>query len=708
MKQVSQSFKTGHTEIIDVPAPKAESGKLLIRTKVSLISSGTERMLIDFGKAGYLQKARSQPDKVRMVLDKIRTDGLIPTFSAVKNKLDQPIALGYCNVGEVIEVGKGVSGYKVGDRVASNGKHAEFVSVPVNLCAKIPQEVTDEQAVFTVVGAIGLQGIRLIQPTLGESVVVVGLGLIGLMTVQLLRANGCRVLGIDFDHSKLQLAKEFGADTFDLSAGERPFRAADQFSRGTGVDAVIITTSTKSNDPVRDAAQMCRKRGRIVLVGISGLQLSRDDFYKKELTFQVSASYGPGRYDEVYEEKGIDYPIGFVRWTEQRNFEAVLGLISRGQLAPEKLISQRFSIEHGEKAYEFIEKEKKSLGVLLHYDAPSKIENQQVSRLSCHLSSEKLPDQISVSFIGAGNYAASSLIPAFKKNPTVNLHRIASATGFSATHVGKKFGFLEATTDPKNIISDRATDAVVVATRHNSHARFVVEALKNRKHVFVEKPLCLTLSELNEISSTYSELINQEGMAPILMVGFNRRFSPLVRKIKDMLTGLKEPSAFVMTVNAGGISVEHWTQLADVGGGRIIGEACHFIDLLRFLSDSPIRKYGKSVMAATAMDTVTLQLEFDNGSIGTIHYFSNGNKLYPKERLEIFSGGKILRLDNFRSLEAWGWKGFSKWNLWRQDKGQAQCAVEFVDAIKGGKKSPIPIEEIFEVGRIAIELDQIS
>ena len=694
-----------------------------------MVSSGTERMLVQFGKAGWIEKARQQPDKVRMVLDKIKTDGLLPTLEAVFNKLDQPLPLGYCNVGVVMEAGAGgqraVDGgrWEVGDRVASNGKHAEVVTVPMNLCAKVPDNVLDEEAAFTVIGAIGLQGIRLVQPTLGETVVVTGLGLIGLVAVQLLRAHGCRVLGIDFDIERLALARQFGAEVVNLSAGEDPVAAARMFSRGRGVDAGLITASTTSNEPVHQAALMCRKRGRIVLVGVTGLELSRTDFYEKELSFQVSCSYGPGRYDSNYEEKGFDYPVGFVRWTEQRNFEAVLDMMSDGRLDVKPLISHRFKIEEAENAYELVGSSATSLGILLQYPTPEEKPETALRSRTVRLNvsgATAATGKATVAFIGAGNYATNVLIPAFKE-AGARLKTVASAGGVSAVHAGRKYGFEETTTDTDSLFSDSQITTVVITTRHDSHARLVCQALGAGKHVFVEKPLALTIDELAEIQATVETTPSQPSdprqpstvhRLPLLMVGFNRRFAPQVQKMKSLLAGVKEPKAFVMTVNAGAIPPEHWTQDSAVGGGRIVGEACHFIDLLRFLSGSPITGFqavsiGKMSDVAMAEDKASITLRFGDGSIGTIHYLANGHKSFPKERLEVFVGGRILQLDNYRRLKGFGWPGFGKMNLWRQNKGQQACAAAFVQAVKQGSAAPIPFEELMEVSRVSIEVAEM-
>ncbi len=704
MKQILQSLKTGATEVAEVPCPTARRGQLLIRTSRTLVSVGTERMLVEFGKAGWIEKARQQPDKVRMVLDKIKTDGLMPTLEAVFNKLDQPLPLGYCNVGSVMQAGGGVSGFEVGDRVVSNGKHAEAVCVPINLCAKVPPQVSDEEAAFTVLGAIALQGIRLVQPTLGETVVVTGLGLIGLVTVQLLRAHGCRVLGLDFDPAKLELAKQFGAEVVNLGAGADPVAAAQAFSRGRGVDAVIVTASTKSNEPMHQAALMCRKRGRIVLVGVTGLELSRADFFEKELTFQVSCSYGPGRYDPSYEEKGNDYPVGFVRWTEQRNFEAVLDMMADGRLNVKPLISHRFSVTEAEQAYELVGGSAPSLGILLEY--PTAAEKPEAT---LRQSTVKLPaapgapttGAASIAFVGSGNYATAVLIPAFK-DAGARLKVVASSGGVTGVHAGRKFGFESTTTDTDGVFTDPDVQAIVLSTRHDTHADMACKALRAGKHVFVEKPLALKHEELGQIEQAIAEGM-RNGRAPMVMVGFNRRFATQVQKVKSLLKGVTGPKSFIMTVNAGAIPAEHWTQDREVGGGRIVGEACHFIDLLRFLAGSAITGHRVSVMDTRTRDTVSIELSFADGSIGTVHYFANGCKAFPKERLEVFAAGRVLQLDNFRKLTGFAWPGFAKMNLWKQDKGQKACAAAFVQAVAAGGASPIPFDELLEVARFTID-----
>ncbi|HEY8572877.1 bi-domain-containing oxidoreductase [Phenylobacterium sp.] len=683
-----------------MPAPRARRGGLLIETAATLVSAGTERMLVEFGKSNLVEKALKQPQRVKEVLAKAQTDGVLETLQAVRSKLDQPIPLGYCNAGRVLEVGPGVEVFKAGDRVVSNGPHAEVVAAPQTLSAKIPDGVTDEEAAFTPLAAIALQGIRLAEPAIGERVAVFGLGLIGLMAVQILRANGCRVLGLDFDAKKLALARGYGAEVVDLSAGQDAVAAGLAFSDGRGVDAVIIAASTKSSDPVTQAAKMSRKRGRIVLVGVTGLELDRADFYEKELTFQVSCSYGPGRYDPTYEERAQDYPFGFVRWTEQRNFEAVLDLMAAGSLKVGDLITHRYAVADAGSAYAALTSDAQAMGIVITYaDGASKT---KLGRTIALRDVRRSAGGARLGVIGAGNFASRMLIPALK-GAGAELVTVTSQGGVSALVHGRKNDFAQASTDVDAVIADPDLDAVVIATRHDTHADFAERALQAGKSVFVEKPLALTEPELDRVAAAAA---GGEGPSPILMVGFNRRFAPLAIKMRELLGQLSEPKTFIVTVNAGAIPAGHWTQDAEAGGGRIVGEACHFVDLLRYLVGAPIErlhavKLGRPA-AGVAEDKATLVLEFADGSHGTIHYFANGAKTFPKERIEAFGAGRILQLDNFRALRAWGWPGFSKMTSSRQDKGHAAGAAAFVQALRTGGPAPIPLEEVLEVSRWSI------
>lgn len=704
MRQILQDMANGATYIAEAPTPHVSANSVLIHSTVSLISAGTERMLVDFGRASYLQKARQQPERVRMVLDKVRNDGLMSTVEAVQSKLSQPLPLGYCNVGVVREAGKDVEDLKPGDRVVSNGSHADVVRVGKNLCARIPDGVDDDSAAFVVIASIGLQGIRLAQPTLGECVVVTGVGLIGLLTVQLLHAHGCRVLAIDFDEAKLALARSFGAATCNPANGEDPVSAGMAFSGGEGVDAVIITASTKSNDPVQQAAQMSRKRGRIILVGVTGLELNRADFYTKELSFQVSCSYGPGRYDPVYERDGVDYPLGFVRWTQKRNFEAVLGMMASGQMDVKPLITNRFAFDEAPSAYRLLSENKQALGIMLDYKHGT--ENRDVRTVSlAQIPARFNPQRPVLGFIGAGNYASRTLIPAFKA-AGAQLHTIVTSGGVNAMVHGKRAGFFQASTETSAIYTNDDINTAVIVTRHDSHAHFVKEALSSGKHSFVEKPLALSLEELEGVEAAYRSA-HGSGRGPQLMVGFNRRFAPQVQKMKSLLAPISQPKSFVMVMNAGAIPADHWTQDLATGGGRIIGEACHMIDLMRYLADSPVvtvqaRRMGSSPNVEITEDKASITLGFADGSFGTILYLANGSSSFPKERVEVFVAGRILQLDNFRKLRGFGWPGFRRMNLWKQDKGQNACAAAFLRAISDGN-SAIPIDDIFEVSRVSIQ-----
>ena len=690
MKQVIQSLADGSTKVFDVPSPSVKRGKLLISSNISLISSGTEKMLINFGKSNLLEKAKKQPERLKEVIDKAYLDGLFNTFEAVKSKLDKPIPLGYCNLGTILDIGEGVTGFKKGDRVISNGPHAEEVLVPANLCAKVPDEVKSETAVFTILASIGLQGIRLAKPNLGETFLVSGLGVVGLLTAQILKANGCNVLGIDPDFSKCKKAEEHGISAFNLSTETDPISWCLDKNSGIELDGVILTASTSKSDPVDLAAKVCRQRGRIILVGVTGLDLKRDLFYKKEISFQVSCSYGPGRYDSSYEEDGIDYPYGLVRWTEQRNFEAILNLMANKSITTEKLISHKFSIDKAEEAYEVLTGDNSSLGIIISYG-----DNKEKNKKSIKIHKEqnglisKFPE---ISFIGAGNYANRVLVPAFAKSKA-NLYAIAATSGLGPVQIAKKYNFRQVTTDIDNLIQDKKCKCIVIATRHDSHASLIVKSIKAGKHVYVEKPLCLNTRELNDIKAVYNPAL-------LLMVGFNRRYSPLSIELKNQLDKLSGPKNFIYTCNAGFISANHWTQDPLVGGGRLIGESCHFVDFLRFLSGSEIddlqifeiedkKKYS---------DNFSIQIKFRNGSIGTIHYFSNGSKSYQKERLEVSSSGKIFCLENFRKLKAWGIPTFRTIRYFSQNKGHNECVKAFLNNVQTGeRKSSIPFEELVEV-----------
>lgn len=691
MNQIIQNLQTGETILENVPAPAARPGHVLIQTTRSLVSLGTERMLVEFGNANLIQKARQQPDKVKMVLDKVRSDGLVPTLKAVFNKLGQPLPLGYCNVGRVIAVGTGVTEFQVGDRVASNGPHAEIVCVPKNLCAKIPAGVSDDAAAFTVIGSVGLHGIRLLQPTFGETVVVVGLGLIGLISAQILRANGCRVIGFDFDQKKVELANTMGVLAVNPAGGTDQVKFVEEQTSGVGADAVLITASAKSNEIISQAARMSRKRGRIVLVGVIGLDISRADFFEKELSFQVSCSYGPGRYDENYEQRGQDYPIGYVRWTEKRNFEAILAALESEQLDVEPLISERVVLAEYNSIYGNIG-HSASIASLLVYE--SEVDSRPVVTISDR-SFQKGTGVLGI--IGAGNFTSATLLPALKPL-NAQLKYIVSAGGMSASTLAKRAGFACAATDYHVVLADGDVDLVMITTRHNLHASMVVDTLRAGKNVFVEKPLCLNEEELAEIVTVYQQQV-ASGQPPVLTVGFNRRFAPFAQRMKSLLG--QGTVNIVATVNAGFIPANSWVHDLQVGGGRIVGEACHFIDLCSYLAGSRVIAVCMNAMGTAPQentDNASILLRYANGSNAVINYLANGNKAYSKERIEVHSLERSLIMDNWRTLTGYGFKGFSSQKA-KQDKGHSEQFRLLVDRLRTGGAPLIPFEEIINTTR---------
>lgn len=680
MRQIIQDMKSGQTILEEVPVPQVKSGSVLIKTSCSLVSLGTERMLVEFGKASLIDKARQQPDKVKQVLDKIKTDGVQPTIEAVFNKLGHPLPLGYCNSGTVVAIGNGVTEFKVGDRVASNGQHAEYVCVPKNLVAKIPENVSDEEAAFTVIGSIGLQGIRLINPQLGETVVVIGLGLIGLIAAQLLQANGCRVIGIDFDEEKVQLAREKNIIGINPTKGTDPVKYVLEETASYGADAILITASTKTDEVIHQAPEMSRKKGRIVLVGVIGLGLRRDDFYKKELSFQVSCSYGPGRYDDDYENRGIDYPLPFVRWTEKRNFETVLQAIAMGRIDVKSLITEEVKLDNYKEIYGDMRKHG-SIASIIKYPSDSKMRTV-VEVTSLNFTGTK--GQIGI--IGAGNFTSATMLPALTKSKAC-IRYIASAQGLSAKILAKKVGAKRATSDYHEILKDDVVDLVMITTRHNLHAPMVLDALYAGKHVFVEKPLCLNQKELGEIVTAY-QMAQKNGVT--LTVGFNRRFSSFAVKMKELAgKGVKN---IIATMNAGFIPSEVWVHDLKTGGGRIIGEACHFIDLCSFLTDSIVTSVCMNAMGENPeenTDNASILLRYKDGSNAVINYFANGSKSYSKERVEIYTQEKTLVLDNWRELKGYGCKGFTKMKK-SMDKGHTTQFSLLNERILRGGEALIP------------------
>ena len=700
MKQLTQNLRTGETLLEEVPVPHPGPGEVLIRTRCTLVSAGTERMLVRFGRAGWIGKIRQQPDKVGQALDKIRTDGLSSTLRAVKGKLNAPLPLGYCNAGTVVAVGAGVHSFAVGDRAVSNGPHAQYVRVPENLTVRIPDSVSDEEATFTVPGAIGLQGIRLCNPTVGETIVVAGLGLIGQLTARLLLANGCRVIGLDPDEERIRLATDVGIRTCRVGGKSDPVRFVQETTGGRGADAVLLTAATEDDGLVHQAAQMCRKRGRIVLIGTAGLHLRRSDFYEKELSFQVSRSYGPGRYDPRYEEKGYDYPPEHVRWTVRRNFEAVLELLADRRIDVRPLISERLPLEGYRKIYDRIETGQ-NLATLL--DFPEAAEGKQPASVPVV---ENRPDVSTVfpgfaattvvrrngtawGIVGAGNFVRSTLLPALKE-ARIPVKHIVSRSGLTAADAARKAGIPVCGSDYREMLNDPEIGLVLIATRHDLHVPLAVEALKAGKHVYVEKPLALDEDGLSRLTEAYEN--RPEGIT--LTTGFNRRFAPLAVRLKGMLDTL--PKNIVVTVNAGALPPDHWTHDPETGGGRIAGEACHWIDLCGFLTGSRIVAVCADRLGETVghpADNVSILMRHADGSRATVHYFSNGHRSFPKERIEVFSGGKVFVLDNWKSLRTYGAGNHHRYRT-RQDKGHRTLLLRLQETLCKGETPPIPFESL--------------
>jgi len=700
MLQVTQSIRNGKMSLANIPDPVARQGHVLIANLASVISSGTEKLVMDLASKSLLGKARERPDQVRRVLEKIRNEGLIQTIGQVRAKLDEPMTMGYSSVGVVLACGPDVQEFKPGDRVASNGPHAEVVCVPKNLCAKVPDNVPFEQAAFAVLGAIALQAVRLAKVSLGETVLVIGLGLIGQITVALLKAAGARVVGTDLEEDKCVLAMEkMGAD---LARRGLTADAVIQLTGGLGADAVLITASSKSSGPMDLACHSVRAKGRIVLVGVVDLQLDRRPLYFKEAEFLVSCSYGPGRYDPSYEEHGRDYPPAYVRWTEQRNIQAILDLMATGKLDVSPLITHRFPIEKADSAYELIKTNKEPyLGVVLTYGEACDRSAESAIALKAFRSGSD--GKIPFGFIGAGNFARMVLAPIIAKESRLHPKTICSAGGLNAVHLGKKLGFETAVADEDVIFQDSSISTVFIATRHDQHARQVVKAIGAGQNVFVEKPLALTTDELNEIEAA----LTAEELSPLLMVGFNRRFSPAAVALRGFLENISVPVTVSIRFNAGFIPPEHWTQDNQAGGGRIIGEACHGIDLATYLVGAPpVRVYAETIgsrqQGEITDDQCFITMRHADGSISGIGYLAGGDKAYPKERVEVFGGGCVGIIDDFRELTLVRRGKTRHKRFWAQDKGHRAEVSAFVDAVTGKGVTPIPWEHIRDVSRAAI------
>lgn len=705
MKQILRNAKTGEVKVADVAQPVAQRGRVLVRAHASLISAGTERMAVDAGKKSLIGRARENPALVKQVIERARSEGVINTVNAVLAKLGSLSTLGYSASGVVVDVGQGVTDFRVGDSVSCAGlgfaSHAEMLSVPQNLCVRIPEGVSFDEAAFGTLGAIALQGVRLAEPTLGEAIVVIGLGLIGQITVQLLKANGCRVFGIDLDEQKVKLAQKLGADEAATQTDDIKKRI-EEWTRGRGADAVLITAATESNQPVELAGEISRMKGRVVAVGMVGLDVPRDIYYRRELTLKISMSYGPGRYDPEYEERGHDYPFAYVRWTEGRNIEAFLDLIAGALVNVERLITHRFSIEDGERAYQLITGETKEpyLGVLLQYDARRKLETRVELAASSKPASKA--KSVRLSLIGAGGYAKAMLLPNFKAEGAEFLS-IATASGVTAREIGERYGFRQCVSSADEVLNEEGANLIVIATPHDLHAELARRTLERGLHVFVEKPLALNDEELERVLAAASQ---SEGR---LMVGFNRRFSPLARAAKQFFSERRDPLSISYRVNAGRIPRSHWLQDPRVGGGRIIGEVCHFVDFMHFLTDSlATRVYAESIASRNEEivdeDSVFITLRLADGSVGSIAYISEGDRALPKERIEIFGGGKSFVVDDFRSATSYSVGREQATKLRAQDKGQRDEVRAIFSVVLEGGPAPIALEDLATTTRATFRI----
>ncbi|MDQ1707376.1 MAG: hypothetical protein QOJ88_587 [Pyrinomonadaceae bacterium] len=695
MKQLLQNLRTGEGTVAEVPVPIVQPGRVLVRTAASLISAGTERALAELGQKGLLGKARERPELIGKVWQNVKRDGIVAALEGVRDKLDQSHAVGYSAAGIVIETAPDVTDFRAGDRVACAGtdyaSHAEVISVPRNLCVRLPEQVSFAEGAFGTVGAIALQGVRLAAPTLGEAIVVIGLGLVGQLTVQLLRANGCRVFGIDIDEARIQLARESGAE-----AGCVPAEAHEQvlaWSRGRGADACIIAAATASNEPVELAGEVSRLKGRVVAVGLVGMNVPRNVYYQRELELKVSLSYGPGRHDPAYEERGQDYPLAYVRWTEGRNLEAFLDLVATGRIDLKPLVTHRFSIDEAPRAYQLISgsSNEKYLAVVLTYDIEREV-RRRISNAGVVKQVGLGAGRVGIGLVGAGGYAQKILLPNFKA-AGAEFCAIASASGVSARDVGTKYGFARFLSDAQSVIDDAEANLIVIATRHGSHAELAALALAQGKHVFVEKPLALNDAELDRVLAAAS---NSQGM---LLVGFNRRFSPHAFRAQEIFAGRQSPLSLVYRVNAGRIPADHWTQDQSEGGGRIVGEVCHFIDLMQFVTGAaPTNVFAEAVGAGqgsvTPEDSVLITVQFADGSNGVIAYLSEGDASLAKERIEIFGAGKVFVIEDFRGATLYAGGRAQKEKLRRQDKGQAELTRAACAAVAAGQAAPITLMDL--------------
>ncbi|MDZ4805625.1 MAG: bi-domain-containing oxidoreductase [Candidatus Eisenbacteria bacterium] len=689
MKQLIQDFKTGEIKIVDVPTPRARAGHVLVRNAWSLVSAGTERSTVSTGQKSLIGKARARPDLVKKVIDSARKEGIVAAWQKVQTRLDNWKTLGYSTAGVMIEVGEGVEGFQVGDQVACGGQdkasHADYVVVPANLCARVPDGVELKHACFTTVGVIALQGVRQADVKLGERVAVIGLGLVGQLTVQLLKAAGCKVLGIDVNPAACELALQSGADRVANRTIDDVEAISAAMTDGFGVDAILITAAASTNDPVELAARIARDRATVVMVGVTGMDLPRDLYFAKDLQFRLSRSYGPGRYDALYEEAGVDYPIGYVRWTEGRNFEAFLDLLAAKRLNLDLLTTHAFKIDDALKAYDVITGKtgERFLAVLIEYpDAASRMQRSiAVGTVGTGSTSGK----VVLGVIGAGNYAQAMLLPHLKGRTDVELAAVATSSGVTARKVAERSGFAIAATDPDEIINNDRINAVIIATRHHLHAKYVLAALAKGKAVFVEKPLVMNRGELEQVALALADASAR------VQVGFNRRFAPTAIAAREFMQSAATQT-MIYRVNAGPLPANHWTRDPEQGGGRLIGEGCHFIDFLIYLAGSlPERVHARGLGggAQDASDSWILDMGFQNGSIGSILYTATGDPAFPKERVESFGAGRVAVIDDFKTGFVMSGGNRKSIGSSSQDKGQAPQVGAFLDMV--AKRTPMPI-----------------
>ncbi|HEX8150424.1 MAG TPA: bi-domain-containing oxidoreductase [Pyrinomonadaceae bacterium] len=706
MKQLLQNLKTGEGVVADVPAPVAQPGRVLVRAAASLVSAGTERAFVELGRKSLLGKAKERPDLVGKVLEKVKSEGLLSTLRSVREKLDESHALGYSAAGVVVEAGEGVTEFRAGDRVACAGTgyaaHAELLSVPKNLCARLPDGVDFEAGAFATLGAIALQGVRLAEPTLGESVVVIGLGLVGQLAAQLLKANGCRVFGVDLDSSRVELAGRLGADD-GCVAGVGVKQAVMRWSRGRGADAVLLTAATQSDEPVELAGEISRLRGRVVAVGLVGMNVPRAAYFQRELTLRVSMSYGPGRYDPEYEERGHDYPLPYVRWTEGRNLEAFLDLAAAGALKTAPLVTHRFPVEDAARAHQLISGDtgESYLAVLINYDTGREIERHVPNKVS-NFKFETSNSRVRVGVVGAGDWARRMLLPNFKAEG-VEFVSIATASGVTARDVGRRYGFARFVSGAEEVLGEENVNLLVIATRHNTHAELARRGLERGLDVFVEKPLALDDEELDALLEAAGRSRGR------LTVGFNRRFSPHARAAREFFAERRGPLSILYRVNAGRVPRAHWTQDAREGGGRIRGEVCHFVDFMQYLTGSHVtRVYAEPVASddreAVDDDSVFVTLKFADGSNGTIAYLAEGDRVLPKERVEIFGAGRAFVLEDYRASAAYAGGRETRSRLRAQDKGVREEVRALCAALRGGGPAPIPLADLANTTRATFRI----